>query len=47
MFVTVELLYGTQGKRERKRASVISHTIRCKGRGYNIMLKHRGWEVKG
>jgi hypothetical protein len=30
MFVTVELLYGTQGKRERKendRASVISHTI--------------------
>jgi hypothetical protein len=33
MFVTVELLlYGTQGKRERKendRASVILHNIRC------------------
>jgi hypothetical protein len=37
MFVTVELLYGTQGKREKKRddrASVILHTIRCEGRGY-------------
>jgi hypothetical protein len=36
MFVTVELLYGTWGKRERKRerASVTSHNIRCKGRGY-------------
>jgi hypothetical protein len=39
MFVTAELLYGTQGKKERKkrlndRASVILHTIRCEGRGY-------------
>jgi hypothetical protein len=36
MFVTVELLYGTQRKREGKendRASVISHTIICEGRG--------------
>jgi hypothetical protein len=29
-----ELLYGTQEKRENDRASVILHTIRCKGRGY-------------
>jgi hypothetical protein len=37
MFATVELFYGTQGKRERKRndrASVIPHTIRCEGTGY-------------
>jgi hypothetical protein len=37
MFVTVELLYGTQGKRKGKehdRASVISHTIRCEDKGY-------------
>jgi hypothetical protein len=37
MFVTVELLYGTWGKRKEKimyRALVISQTIRCKGRGY-------------
>jgi hypothetical protein len=37
MFVTVELLYETWGKRERKendRASVISHNIICEGRGY-------------
>jgi hypothetical protein len=37
MFVTVLLLYGTQGKREKKRndkASVISPNIRCEGRGY-------------
>jgi hypothetical protein len=37
MFVTVELLCATPGKRERKendRASVISHTIRCKITGY-------------
>jgi hypothetical protein len=36
MFVTLELLYGTWRKRERKRedrASVISHNIRCEGRG--------------
>jgi hypothetical protein len=38
MFVTVELLYGTQerGKgKENDRASVISHNIRFTGRGYN------------
>jgi hypothetical protein len=37
MFLTVELLYGTGGKRKRKendRASVISHTIRWEGGGY-------------
>jgi hypothetical protein len=36
MSVIVELLYGTQGKRERKREwyRVISHNIRCEGRGY-------------
>jgi hypothetical protein len=37
MFATVELFYGTQGKRERKendRASVILYTIRCEDRGY-------------
>jgi hypothetical protein len=39
MFVTVELLYGTWGKRERKRdrASVVSHSIRYEGRGYKDM----------
>jgi hypothetical protein len=40
MFVTVELLYGTWERRERKendRASVISHNIRCEGRGYKDM----------
>jgi hypothetical protein len=33
----MELLYGSQGKREQKkndRASVISYNIRCEGRGY-------------
>jgi hypothetical protein len=42
MFVIVELLYGTWGKRKGKendRASVISHSIRCEGRGYNDVLK--------
>jgi hypothetical protein len=39
MFVTVELLYVTWGKRKRKgkendRASVILHNIRCESRGY-------------
>jgi hypothetical protein len=37
MIVTVELLYGTQRKRERKREhriSLISYNIRCKGRRY-------------
>jgi hypothetical protein len=36
MFVTVELLYGTQEEKgkENGRVSVISHTIRCKGREY-------------
>jgi hypothetical protein len=37
MFVTVELLYGTQGRskgKENDRASVILHTIRYKCRGY-------------
>jgi hypothetical protein len=37
--------------KENDRASVISHTIRCKGRGYkNVywkLLKNRGMEVKG
>jgi hypothetical protein len=36
MLVTVELLHGTWGKRERKRedrASVIPHNIRYEGRG--------------
>jgi hypothetical protein len=55
MVVIVELLYGTQGKRERKgkdndRASVISYNIRCEGRGYkNVygkLLKNGCWEVK-
>jgi hypothetical protein len=42
MFVTVELLYGTWGKRKRKendRASVISHTKRCGGRGYKDVFE--------
>jgi hypothetical protein len=37
MFVTMELLFGTWGKRERKkndRTSVILHTITCEGSGY-------------
>jgi hypothetical protein len=35
MVVTVELFYGSQGRREENdRASVILHTIRCEGRGY-------------
>jgi hypothetical protein len=36
MFVTVELFYGTQGKRklENDRALVILHKVRCEGRGY-------------
>jgi hypothetical protein len=37
MFVTVELLYGTWGKREGKendRTSVILQNIRCEGRRY-------------
>jgi hypothetical protein len=40
---------GERGKRkENYRASVISHTIRCKGRGYMYLklLKNRGWELK-
>jgi hypothetical protein len=40
MIVIVELLYGTQGKREREekgKASVISSNIRCEGRGYQDM----------
>jgi hypothetical protein len=37
MFVTVELIYGTQGKRERKReqlsiSNIVKHYI-CEGRG--------------
>jgi hypothetical protein len=39
MFVTVELLYGTWGKRERKRATVILYNIRCEYRGYRSVLK--------
>jgi hypothetical protein len=34
MFVTVELLYGTLGIRERKRESVILHAKRCEGKRY-------------
>jgi hypothetical protein len=37
MFVTVELLYGTRGKRKGKendRASIMLHDIRSEGRGY-------------
>jgi hypothetical protein len=39
MFLTVELLYGTWGKKERKRmiASVISHTIRCENREHKVV----------
>jgi hypothetical protein len=39
VFVIVELLYGTWGRRERKRQSVnniVKHNI-CEGRGYNNM----------
>jgi hypothetical protein len=43
MFVTAELLYGTQGKRERKeddRVSVIFHNLRCEGRGYRMCIEN-------
>jgi hypothetical protein len=42
MFVTVELLCGTQEKgkgKENDRASVISHNIRCEGRGYRMCIE--------
>jgi hypothetical protein len=38
-------------EKENDRASVISCTIRCEGRGYKDvygkLLKNGGWEVKG
>jgi hypothetical protein len=39
MFVTVYLLYGTQGKRKRQREdrASVTHTTRCEGRGYKDM----------
>jgi hypothetical protein len=40
MFVTGELLYGTQGRgkgKENDRASVIPHNIRCEGGGCGDM----------
>jgi hypothetical protein len=55
MSVIVELLYGTCGKKERKRewqsiSNIIKHNL-CEGRGYKDMywklLKNEGWEVKG
>jgi hypothetical protein len=55
MFLIVELLYGTQGKRERKREwqsinNIVMCNI-CEGGGYKGMywklLKNGGWEVMG
>jgi hypothetical protein len=46
----MELGERRKGK-DNDRASVISHNIRCEGRGYKdvylMLLKYEGWEVKG